>query len=170
MKVIKALGSTVDVVEDGSLKINSNGINPKSRSVNCGESGLGIRMFAPIIALSNKEFTIDGEGSLLNRPMDFFDEVLPGLNVKCKTKNGKLPLIIEGPLIPAEIQIDGSLSSQFLTGLLMAYSAADAKNVSIKVTNLKSRPYIDLTLQVMKQFGMKVPKNKNYTEFYFSPI
>ena len=169
VKVIKALGSTVEVVEDGSLKIISNGINPKSRSVNCGESGLGIRMFAPIIALSSQEFRIDGEGSLLNRPMDFFDEVLPGLNVKCKTNNGKLPLIIEGPLVPAEIQIDGSLSSQFLTGLLMAYSAADAKNVSIKVTNLKSRPYIDLTLQVMKHFGLKVPTNKNYTEFYFSP-
>ena len=170
LRVIKALGSNAEVVEDGLLKIVSKGINPKSRSVNCGESGLGIRMFAPIIALSDKEFTIDGEGSLLNRPMEFFDEVLPGLNVKCKTKNGKLPLIIEGPLIPAEIQIDGSLSSQFLTGLLMAYSAADAKNVSIKVTNLKSRPYIDLTLQVMKQFGLKVPENKNYTDFYYSSI
>jgi 3-phosphoshikimate 1-carboxyvinyltransferase len=168
VRVIKALGSTVEVVDDGSLKIISSGINPKSRSVNCGESGLGIRMFAPIIALSDKEFTIDGEGSLLSRPMEVFDEVLPGLNVKCKTKNGKLPLIIEGPLIPAEIQIDGSLSSQFLTGLLMAYSAADAKNVSIKVINLKSRPYIDLTLQVMKQFGLKLPKNKNYTEFHYS--
>jgi 3-phosphoshikimate 1-carboxyvinyltransferase len=167
LRVIKALGSTVEVADDGSLKIISNGINPKSRSVNCGESGLGIRMFAPIIALSDKEFTIDGEGSLLNRPMEFFDEVLPGLNVKCKTKNGKLPMTIEGPLIPAEIQIDGSLSSQFLTGLLMAYSAAGAKNVSIKVTNLKSRPYIDLTLQVMKHFGLKLPENKNYTEFHY---
>ena len=50
----------------------------------------------------------------------------------------------------------------------MAYAAADAKDVSIKVNNLKSKPYIDLTLDVMKQFGLKVPENRNYEEFYFS--
>src|SRR5438046_208199 len=75
--------------------------------------------------------------------------------------------MIQGPLQPKTIEIDGSLSSQFLTGLLMAYSAADATDVSIKVNNLTSKPYIDLTLDVMKQFGLKVPENRNYEEFYF---
>jgi 3-phosphoshikimate 1-carboxyvinyltransferase len=68
---------------------------------------------------------------------------------------------------PRNIAIDGSLSSQFLTGLLMAYSASGASGVSIRVSNLKSRPYIDLTLDVMKRFGMNVPDNRNYKEFYF---
>jgi len=76
--------------------------------------------------------------------------------------------VIQGPLAPKNITIDGSLSSQFLTGLLMAYAASDAKDVSITVSNLKSRPYIDLTLNVMKQFGLKVPENKNYESFYFN--
>jgi 3-phosphoshikimate 1-carboxyvinyltransferase len=76
-------------------------------------------------------------------------------------------MTVQGPLIPANIEVDGSLSSQFLTGLLMAYSAAGANNVSIKVKDLKSKPYIDLTLDVMKQFGMNVPENKNYEEFIF---
>jgi 3-phosphoshikimate 1-carboxyvinyltransferase len=76
-------------------------------------------------------------------------------------------LIIQGPLQPANIEIEGSLSSQFLTGLLMVYAAANAKKVSIKVNDLKSKPYIDLTLDLMKQFGLKVPVNKNYEEFYF---
>ena len=49
----------------------------------------------------------------------------------------------------------------------MAYSAAGAKDVSIKVKDLKSKPYIDLTLDVMKQFGMNIPENKNYKEFIF---
>src|SRR5438046_10400603 len=75
--------------------------------------------------------------------------------------------MIQGPLQPKTIEIDGSLSSQFLTGLLMAYSAADATDVSIKVNNLTSKPYIDLTLDVMKQFGLKVPENRNYEEFIF---
>jgi 3-phosphoshikimate 1-carboxyvinyltransferase len=177
LKVIEAMGAIIDNSGD-ELLIESNGVNPVTNEVNCGESGLGIRMFAPIIALSGKEITINGEGSLLDRPMDFFDEILPQLNVKIKSNSGKLPLIIQGPLQPANIEVDGSLSSQFLTGLLMAYAAApnpsaggaldsDSSEVSIKVRNLKSKPYIDLTLDVMKQFGLRVPKNKNYEEFIF---
>jgi len=165
--VIQALGATVENLKDGSLKIISDGVKPISDTVNCGESGLGIRMFAPIVALSEKEITIQGEGSLLNRPMDFFDEVLPQLGVQIISNNGKLPLKLKGPLQPKNITIDGSLSSQFLTGLLLAYAASDAKDVTITVNNLKSKPYVDLTLAVMEEFNLKEPENKNYEAFYF---
>lgn len=167
MDIIQKLGTSV-VINNEELIINSNGINPTSYEVNCGESGLSIRMFTPIIALADKEITIDGEGSLLKRPMDFFDEILPQLNVEIQSSNGRLPIKVKGPLQPKNIRIDGSLSSQFLTGLLMAYAAADAKDVFIKVNNLTSKPYIDLTLDVMRKFGLKLPENKNYEEFYFS--
>ena len=167
LDIIKKLGATVKEV-NGELSIVSNGIMPIDSVLNCGESGLSIRMFTPLVALSDQEITITGEGSLATRPMNLFDEILPKLNVKIKSQEGKLPLEIQGPLKPANIEVDGSLSSQFLTGLLMAFSAADATDVSIKVNDLKSRPYIDLTLEVMKQFGMKVPQNKNYEEFYFN--
>jgi 3-phosphoshikimate 1-carboxyvinyltransferase len=172
--ILKALGcewSMVNgelVVDSSNSFLNSRLLTPDSQlSVNCGESGLGIRMFAPILALSKNEIIINGEGSLLNRPMDFFDEVLPHLGVKIISNNGKLPLKIKGPLAPKNIEIDGSLSSQFLTGLLFAYAASDMNDVSIKVNNLKSKPYIDLTLKVMRDFGLNVPENKNYEEFYF---
>jgi len=167
LKVIEALGATVKH-GNNELMISSNGVHALLNEVNCGESGLGIRMFAPLIALSEKEITVKGEGSLLTRPMDFFDEIFPQLGISFSSNNGKLPLKIKGPLQPKNIEIDGSLSSQFLTGLLMAYAAADASDVTIKVNNLKSRPYIDLTLQVMKDFRMKVPENNNYESFYFS--
>lgn len=167
LNVIQTLGAEVYDQEDSSLKIISNGVDPISNAVNNGEAGLGIRMFTPLIALSKKEMLINGEGSLLTRPMDFFDEVLPQLDVDVKSNNGKLPLKIEGPLQPKTIEIDGGLSSQFLTGLLLAYAAVDAKNVTIKVNNLKSKPYVDLTLSVMESFLLKVPTNRNYTEFYF---
>jgi 3-phosphoshikimate 1-carboxyvinyltransferase len=167
LNVIQALGATVENLKDGSLKIISDGVKPISDTVNCGESGLGIRMFAPIVALSEKEITIQGEGSLLNRPMDFFDEVLPQLGVQITSNNGKLPLKLKGPLQPKNITIDGSLSSQFLTGLLLAYAASDAKDVTITVNNLKSKPYVDLTLAVMEEFNLKEPENKNYEAFYF---
>ena len=123
-------------------------------------------MFTPIAALSDQPITLTGTGSLLTRPMDFFDEILPKLRVKVQSNQGKLPLNIHGPLQPADIEVDGSLSSQFLTGLLMAYGAAGANNITIKVKELKSKPYIDLTLQVMKHFGWEV-ENKNYETFTF---
>lgn len=165
IEIIKALGAKVSR-GSGEFRITSQGIDPGGR-INCVESGLSIRMFTSIAALSDKEIIITGKGSLETRPMDLFDEILPQLGVKIKTNAGKLPITIQGPLHPKNIEVDGSLSSQFLTGLLMAYSAAGANNVSIKVTNLTSKPYIDLTLDVMKKFGMNVPENKNYEEFIF---
>jgi 3-phosphoshikimate 1-carboxyvinyltransferase len=165
MEIVENLGAEV-MINNEELIINSRGLQPTGQ-VNCGESGLSLRMFTPIAALSEKEITIHGEGSLLNRPIDFFDEILPRLDVRIQSNNGKLPVTVKGRLQPKNIEIDGSMSSQFLTGLLMAYSATDATDVSIKVKNLKSKPYIDLTLHVMKKFGLKLPENKNYEEFYF---
>jgi 3-phosphoshikimate 1-carboxyvinyltransferase len=165
--IIKAMGAWVEIDND-ELKVESGGINPISDTINCGESGLSIRMFTPIVALSDQEISIKGSGSLVTRPMDFFDKTLPELGVKIKSKNGKLPMVIQGPLQPKNIEVDGSLSSQFLTGLLLAYAGSAAKDVSIKVNDLKSKPYIELTLDVMKQFGLQVPENKNFEEFIFS--
>ena len=167
LHVIKALGAVINAQADGSLQIISDGIKPVTDQINCGESGLGIRMFTPVIALSRQSITINGEGSLLSRPMNFFDEILPQLGVQVTSQNGRLPIRLQGPLQPKNITIDGSLSSQFLTGLLMAYSAVDANNVTIKATNLKSKPYIDLTLQVMEAFQLNIPVNNNYEDFEF---
>jgi len=177
--VIRDLGAEVSELGDGALLVKSGGVSAAGvkwsgrldqggiRVVNCGESGLGLRMFAPIIALSDKTIKVQGEGSLLKRPMDFFDEIFPELGIRVVSNGGKLPLEIQGPLQPKDIEIDGSLSSQFLTGLLFAYAAAGARNVAIRVRDLKSKPYIDLTLQVMKQYGWGV-ENENYEVFRFS--
>jgi len=182
--IIKALGAVVEnsgdeliITSEGFLNIPPSGGG--GAAIDCRESGLSIRMFTPIVALSDKEITINGSGSLETRPMDFFDDILPLLGVKIKSNDGKLPMTVQGPLVPANIEVDGSLSSQFLTGLLMAYSASpnpsggeasepsNRSSVSIKVNNLKSKPYIDLTLDVMKKFGMRIPENRNYKEFVF---
>ncbi len=165
--VIRKLGAQVTENKDGSLTIESNGVDPQADEINCGESGLGIRMFTPIAALSERRISITGTGSLVSRPMNFFEEVLPRAGVSVETNHGKLPLHIKGPLHPKEIDVDGSLSSQFLTGLLMAYGAAGAAHTSIHVRNLTSKPYIDLTLDVMNRFGIKV-ENSNYKSFHFT--
>lgn len=178
MDVIQQLGAEL-ILKNEELWVKSYGVTTgydmAGSNIYVGESGLGIRMFTPIAALSKKQITINGTGSLLKRPMDFFDEILPQLGVEIKSNAGKLPLQIKGPLQPSNIEIDGSLSSQFLTGLLMAYAASpdyskggQQGSITIKVKNLKSKPYIDLTLDVMKQFGLAVPENKNYEDFVFN--
>ena len=178
--IIKNMGAEITEESNRSLRIVSNGIEGSKLSsmtedlegtfsLNCGESGLGIRMFTPLVALSRNEIDINGTGSLLTRPMDFFDEIFPKLGISIQSNNGKLPLKIKGPLQPNDISIDGSLSSQFLTGLLMAYGKAATKPATITVNNLKSKPYIDLTLQVMKHFGYDVVNN-NYESFVINPV
>ncbi len=164
LKVAGDLGAEIKYSKE-RVEITGNGIIPKSAVINCGESGLGIRMFTPIAALSTKKITIVGEGSLRKRPVDFFDQILPALDVKCESQDGKPPLTIQGPLNAKNITIDGSLSSQFLTGLLMAYGTA-AENKTITVKNLTSKPYIELTLSLMKHFGVKV-EHENMERFHF---
>jgi 3-phosphoshikimate 1-carboxyvinyltransferase len=168
LDVIQKLGAIVNNNPDGSITINSKGVQPIATDINCGESGLGIRMFAPIAALSNQALVLTGKGSLPTRPMNFFDEIFPALGIQIQSNNGKLPLTIQGPLVPANITVDGSLSSQFITGLLMAYSAANVE-ATITVNNLTSKPYIDLTLDVLKAFGLQVPVKNDYQSFSFLP-
>lgn len=169
IEMIQKLGAVVAKNTSEKITIESKGVLPVSKELNCGESGLGIRMFTPIAALSNTILTINGLGSLLKRPMHFFDEVLPQIGIQINSTNGFLPFTIQGPLKPIDITIDGSLSSQFLTGLLMAYGAAKADGVTITVRDLKSRPYIDLTLKVMETFGIIV-RNNDYASFEFHAV
>lgn len=170
--IIEQLGATVQRKND-SLLVTSSGfpaiVDPKNISVHCGESGLSARLFASIVALSSTEIILNGEGSLLKRPMDFFENLFPRLNVSIVSENSCLPLCIRGPLQPAAITIDGSLSSQFLTGLLFAYSNAVKEPVTISVTDLKSKAYIDLTLDVMNRFGYRVDREA-YSSFTLHPV
>jgi 3-phosphoshikimate 1-carboxyvinyltransferase len=165
IEVIQKLGATVQM-DTTEMQVSSNGVMPIGSTMNCGESGLGIRMFTPIAALSDQLIHIQGEGSLLKRPMHFFDTIFPALGIDIQSRDGHLPIQIKGPLKPANIEVDGSLSSQFLTGLLMAYAASDATDAVIHVKDLKSKPYIDLTLSVLKAFGWNV-QHQQYERFEF---
>lgn len=164
LEVAENLGAMVKRMDE-EIHITGRGVQPFYDDINCGESGLGIRMFTPIAALSELAITINGHGSLTTRPMGFFEEVLPKLGVSVKSNGGKLPLEVKGPLQPADITVDGSLSSQFLTGLLMAFGAVAEKAV-ITVTDLKSKPYIALTLQIMAHFGVQV-RQVDFKTFHF---
>jgi len=161
MSIAAGLGARVDP-EINELKITGSG-ELKERKLNCGESGLAIRMFSPIAALYPGEIIMTGAGSLKNRPMSMIEEALTQMGVSCKSEGGLIPISIQGPLKGGNCEIDGSVSSQLLTGLLMALPVA-LKDSEIKVNNLKSKPYIDMTIQVLEKFGIEVINN-GYTQF-----
>jgi len=161
MSIAVGLGARVEP-QVNELKINGSAVL-KEPKLNCGESGLAIRMFSPIAALYPAEITMVGANSLKKRPMFMIEEALNQLGVKCTSSGGFLPLTIQGPIVGGSCEIDGSVSSQLLTGLLMALPLA-AKKSEIKVNNLKSKPYIDMTIQILKSFGITI-QNTDYNKF-----
>lgn len=143
-------------IESGTnaLRIQG-GFNPRSEKLDIGESGLGIRMFSSIAALHDGPITLLAQGSLQQRPMAGIAKGLSQAGVRVQLDNGCPPVTLNGPLRGGTFEVDGSLSSQFLTGLLMALPAAENDSV-IAVNNLKSRPYVDMTLDVLQQAGISL--------------
>jgi 3-phosphoshikimate 1-carboxyvinyltransferase len=168
LKMMQQLGATILSQNDREIIVSSKGISPKTNTIHCGESGLAARLFIPIASLSDKEIRVEGKGSLLQRPMNEFIKVLPQLGVQLEHQNSCLPFELKGPLQPKEIVVDGNMSSQFLSGLLFAFAFAAQEKTCIKVKDLKSKPYIDLTLQLLQIFGKEISHN-NYHEFIINP-
>jgi 3-phosphoshikimate 1-carboxyvinyltransferase len=169
LEVIQSLGAVVeksgnDVFIKGGFPNNTDSKikNPKGE-IFCGESGLSSRLFTPLAALYDERISVNGSGSLLTRPFTEFDKVIPALGAECLTSNGLLPIVVKGPLKGGEAKLDGSLSSQFLTGLLMSLPLAENDTI-LEVSNLTSKPYVLMTMEVMKLFGVEV-KHQNYERF-----
>ena len=161
LSIIKALGS--DIETDGSVITISPSGRSHERVLNPGEAGLGIRMFSPLASLDSLEHEIKAEGSLKKRPAVIIKEALSSLGVDVKLKGDYPPVILKGPLRGGNITIDGSLSSQLLTGLLISLPLAQEDSV-ITVKDLKSIPYIDMTVELINVFGGTIV-NENYKKF-----
>jgi len=160
LRVIQQLGAEILVQAAGLLHISSQGVAPVTDIIDCGESGLAARMFVPLAALSDRRLRVTGTGTLLNRPMHVFATVLPQLQAAVTMTHDRLPLEVQGPLVPADLEIDGSESSQFLSGLLFALSCVTQDRViTITARDLKSRPYISMSLWVLRQFGYRIEQD-----------
>ncbi len=162
IQVSKTLGSFIKE-QDNKLIIRG-GINYPQNPLDCGESGLAFRVFSGIAATFNSEITITGSGTLLQRSMTTLEQTLKSIGVDCKTSGGKPPVVVKGPMHGGEYFVNGSDGSQVLSGILIASPLANA-DILVKVSNLKSKPYIDLTIEVMRAFGVQVVNN-NYSEFF----
>jgi len=139
--------------------------NPQSSSIDCHESGLCLRMTCAICALFEQEFIISGQGSLMDRPLNMIEEPLRDLGAYCRTNRGKPPAVIRGPLTGGKIKLDASISSQFLSGLLMALPLCKTDS-QISVTGLKSKPYVLMTLEILKAFGLQIDAGPDLLSFF----
>ena len=170
MKIAESLGAQITLAGntpwDDSVQggFREGAIRPIADRLNVGESGLATRLFTPIAALHRHRITLTGEGSILVRPVGMMEEPLRQLGAEVKTKKGLLPITVRGPLKGGEAWVDGSLSSQFITGLLMALPLAQNDTI-LHVKNLRSRPYIDMTIAVVEKFGIRIGHN-DYEEFF----
>ena len=165
LKCIEALGAKVTFIDESTIAIDG-GLNPITDTLLVGESGLATRLFTPIASLHHSPISIQGEGTLLHRPMMLMIEPLRQLGVKVLDGGGHLPIQVQGPIHGGKIEVDGSFSSQFITGLLLALPMAQ-EETTLKVKNPVSTPYIDMTIDTARSFGVEIMHNEgDYTEFF----
>ena len=162
---IEALGAKVSYLDESTIAIDG-GLHPVTDTLMVGESGLATRLFTPIASLNSTPICIKGEGTLLHRPMMMVIEPLRRLGVEVRDGGGHLPIEVKGPIHGGNIEVDGSFSSQFITGLLLALPLAK-EDTTLHVRSAVSTPYIDMTIDTAKRFGVEIMHHEgDYSEFY----
>ena len=127
-------------------------------------SGTTIRICSAIASLCDRDVTLTGDESIRRRPIRPLLDALSQLGVESSSTNGCPPCTVKGPLLGGTCRMPGDISSQFITAMLMASPYA-RKDVEVKLTTrLKSRPYVDLTLNMLGMFGVNV-RNDGYRIF-----
>lgn len=165
VKIMENWGAKITKKESGLEIIGNDGkIVPKNNYIQCNESGSTIRFLIPVALTSKNELIFDGKGKLIDRPLDSYYKIFDKQEIKYETSEGKLPLKVNGKLKAGNYEIDGNVSSQFITGLLYALPLLDGDSTIVINKNLESKGYVDLTLEILKLSGIKI-KNNDYKSF-----
>lgn len=151
----KALGAEITVEGNTAYVDGTNLFSSKEAVLNCRESGSTLRFFIPVAAVGGVNTTFIGKGRLPQRPIGIYLDCLPKAGVQCITQGG-LPLKINGKLQSGEFTVPGDVSSQFITGLLLALPLTDEDSKIVLSSSLESVGYINMTIRTMAKFGIKV--------------
>ena len=155
VSALKSLGADIRV--DGNIYTVTPISDKKDAYVDCNESGSTLRFLVPVGAALGKKCTFTGRGRLPQRPMKTLTDELKNHGIRV---NDSFPIEIEGKLQRGKYTVDGSVSSQFITGLLLALPQAGGGEIEV-TGSLQSRSYIDITISVMKKFGVEVTEKGN---------
>lgn len=151
---LKALGSRVDFENDTALV---GGLCPKEEAqLDCRESGSTLRFMLPLALLGGKEITLTGSPRLMERGAGLYEQMCSEHGLFFENKDGKIT--VKGPLKPGKYSIDGSLSSQYFSGMLFALSTLDGDSELKVKGKLQSRPYVNMTIKALADFGVKIER------------
>lgn len=157
---LRSLGATLDYNENERTfyigKPCARGIC--AGTVNSGESASTLRFFIPLAAALGVSVTFIGEGRLPKRPTDIYKSMLEanGASLTYPENGDFLPLTVSGKLTAGDYSLRGDISSQFVTGLLFALTQVDTESKITLTTRLESKPYADLTVDVLRHFGANI--------------
>ena len=159
IECMKKLGAAF-YMEGDRVTVTGITLRPESAQLHCGESGSTLRFLIPVAAALGVSARFTGSGKLPERPIGVYTDCLPGKGVPCRTEGG-LPLEISGQLSSGKYEIPGNISSQFVTGLLLALPMLEGDSEIILSSPLQSVGYINMTLQTMESFGVRVRASEN---------
>jgi len=157
MRAVEGFGGSVDRSDDALEITGFDGIpEVPDNVIDCANSGTTMRLVTAAAALADGATVLTGDDSLRSRPQGPLLEALDALGIRAESTrgNGQAPLVIEGPLAGGEVDIPGDVSSQYISALLMAGAVTDDGVELNLTTELKSAPYVDITLEVLDDFGV----------------
>lgn len=161
---MEALGTTFTKGEDYLIVDGTTTYSKSNYEIDCKESGSTLRFLIPLTLVNESKSHFVGEGNLGKRPLDVYYQIFDEQNIGYIYRKNILDLYVMGNLKPSRFKVPGNISSQFITGLLFALPLLEGDSIIEVTTPLESKGYIDLTLQVLSQFGIKI-KNLDYQTF-----
>jgi len=172
LRACEIFGAKVSL-KKGGVAIEGTGIlETPDNVVDCHGSATTLRAFTALSALAPGASVLTGDDSLRSRPTGELLSALEQLGVRCRSsrENGMPPLIINGGGIRGgSVSLRGDVSSQYLSSLLLACPKARKETIITLATPLQSRPYIDMTMDVERRFGISITYEKNYGKFTILP-
>lgn len=165
VQCLRELGAKIPKTEYG-FSVEPIAETPEKVMLNCHESGSTLRFMLPVAATSGKVISLYGEGKLPQRPITQLCSALTEHGVSLSADS--LPLTLEGKLTAGTYEISGEVSSQFISGLLLALPVTHAESTVIITGQIQSKPYIDMTLDVLKSFGIKTDFTGSTIKIYAS--
>ncbi len=161
-RAVDLFGGDVERRGDGTLEVDGFDGRPDVPAdvIDCANSGTTMRLVTAAAALADGSSVLTGDESLRSRPQGPLLDALTALGADAESTrgNGQAPLVVTGPLAGGEVSIPGDVSSQYITALLMAGAVTD-EGIAIDLeTALKSAPYVDITLEVLDDFGVEARK------------
>ncbi|WP_296877957.1 3-phosphoshikimate 1-carboxyvinyltransferase [uncultured Methanobrevibacter sp.] len=162
IRVCKALGAEINEKDDYLEVIGTGGKlhNSLSEAIDLANSGTTLRLMTSVSALSNNEVILTGDESLQTRPMGLLMDALHPLGVETRSLNDneKAPILIKPGYSGGETNIMGSVSSQFISSILISSPLSEHGVALYVLPEFKSKPYVNMTLDIMRKFGVKVLK------------